>query len=141
MGFGKLEWENQWDPQDMKLGSREGCYTCSSADLGKRLGNWTRGNRERRENLQSTWHYSGGVPDGIVGCDKEKSEKMEVRKGSSVGSGKKFSAHVLKQHKEGDLGIRFGEDQGVLKVIRWYASLSCSAHLFPVNAYWSRKLR
>lgn len=58
--------------------------------------------REQREKIckQSTWHYSGGVPAGVAGCDKEKTEKMEVRKGSDVGSGKKFSAHVLKQHKE-----------------------------------------
>lgn len=39
------------------------------------------------------------VPAGVAGCDKEKNEKMEVRKGSSVGFGKKFLAHVLKQHK------------------------------------------
>lgn len=41
--------------KDMRLGSREDCYKWSSAELGKRLGNWTRGNRERREDLQTEY--------------------------------------------------------------------------------------
>lgn len=82
----------------MRLGSREGCYKCSSAELGKRLGNGPEGTEEEEICRQSTSFsvrhaFLGWGGAGVVGCDKDRSEKMEVE------SGNKFSVHVLKQHK------------------------------------------
>lgn len=44
----KIEEEEMWDPQEMRLGVRKGCQGGSVAEQAMRLGDWIWGSRERR---------------------------------------------------------------------------------------------